>query len=285
MTGPVIIDVQLYEPQALADAQAALGDTLLLVQVTSAETFAQAHPPGAVLVEPAELVSGEPPATGKLPSAERIAAVLERIGYSPERQVVALDDEGGGWAGRLLWTLDCIGRRDWGYLNGGLHAWHGAGLPLVNGPCTATPANAPVTVTIDRSPIADQAEVLAAIDDPEVQIWDVRSAAEHAGLRRAAARVGHIPGALNTDWLLLQDPDRQYRLLEDLPGFLAEAGLEPASKAIITHCQTHHRSSLSYLVGRLLGFHSIRAYDGSWSEWGNDPNTPIHNPAAGEERS
>lgn len=242
--------------------------------------FAQAHPAGAVLVEPAELVAGVPPATGKLPDAQRIEALLTRIGYSAERYVVALDDEGGGWAGRLLWTLDCIGRRDWGYLNGGLHAWHGAGLPLEQGLADTPPATHPVTVTLDRAPIAEQADVLAAIDDDDVQIWDVRSAAEYAGLRRAAARVGHIPGALNTDWLQLQDPDRQLRLIEDLPAFLAQAGLAVDSKQIITHCQTHHRSSLSYLVGRLLGFRSIRAYHGSWSEWGNDPTTPITNPAA-----
>ncbi|MDG1207545.1 MAG: sulfurtransferase, partial [Pseudomonadales bacterium] len=40
------------------------------------------------------------------------------------------------------------------------------------------------------------------------------------------------------------------------------------------HCQTHHRSGLTYLIGKILGF-DIRAYDGSWAEWGNDPTTPI----------
>ena len=43
---------------------------------------------------------------------------------------------------------------------------------------------------------------------------------------------------------------------------------------IITHCQTHHRSGLSYMIGRLLGL-DIRAYHGSWSEWGNRNDTPI----------
>jgi thiosulfate/3-mercaptopyruvate sulfurtransferase len=31
---------------------------------------------------------------------------------------------------------------------------------------------------------------------------------------------------------------------------------------------------LSYMVGRLLGM-EIRAYHGSWSEWGNREDTPI----------
>jgi len=45
-------------------------------------------------------------------------------------------------------------------------------------------------------------------------------------------------------------------------------------KEIITHCQTHHRSSFSWLVGKMLGL-NIRAYAGSWSEWGNHPDTPV----------
>jgi len=44
---------------------------------------------------------------------------------------------------------------------------------------------------------------------------------------------------------------------------------------VITHCQTHHRSGFTYLLGKVLGFKNIKAYPGSWSEWGNDANTPI----------
>lgn len=263
-----------------------------MVQVCSADAFAAAHVPGAVLVEPGELVSGQPPATGKLPDPARLQALLARIGYTPDHYLVALDDEGGGWAGRLLWTLDCIGRRDWGFLNGGLQAWHGAGLPLAGeavggtGPdqaFAAPAASAPMDITIDHSVIAEQDQVLAAIDDPDVQIWDVRSAEEYQGLRRAATRVGHIPGAINLDWMMLKDPHNHMRLPSNLRELLTSHGIDGAHKTVITHCQTHHRSGLSYLVGRLLGFKQIRAYHGSWSEWGNDPNTPIVNPAAGDE--
>jgi len=43
---------------------------------------------------------------------------------------------------------------------------------------------------------------------------------------------------------------------------------------MITHCQSHHRSGFTYLVGKALGF-NIRAYHGSWAEWGNHPTTPV----------
>ena len=263
--------VEVLEPDAVADS---LATDTLLVQVTSSALFEQAHIPGAVLIEPGELVCGIPPASGKLPSAAQISATLSRIGYQPQQRIIAFDDEGGGWAGRLCWTLDVIGHYDWSYLDGGLHAWHAAGLPLAQGSSAPAPAE-PCEITIDTDPIAEIADIMAAIDDTNSIIWDVRSAEEFAGLRSGSARRGHIPGAVNLDWELLKDANRQLRLIENLEEVVESLGLFGAEQ-VITHCQTHHRSGLSYLVGRLLGL-NIKAFHGSWAEWGNDPSKPITN--------
>lgn len=265
--------VEVLEPDVVADLPEA--DTLL-VQVTSRVLYEQAHIPGAVLIEPAELLCGIPPATGKFPALEDIEAVLMGVGYLPTQKIIAFDDEGGGWAGRFFWTLDVIGHHDWAYLDGGLHAWHAAGLPLSQGPAVHTPSEN-LELTLDKAPIAELDEVLAAIADPTRIVWDVRSAEEFAGLRSGSARRGHIPGAVNLDWELLKDGNRQLRLIEDLELVAESLGLFDAAE-VITHCQTHHRSGLSYLVGRLLGL-NIKAFHGSWAEWGNDPDTPIENPA------
>ena len=265
--------VEVLEPDAVADLPET--DTLL-VQVTSSALFEQAHIPGAVLIEPGELVCGIPPAGGKLPSAAQISATLSRIGYQPQQRIIAFDDEGGGWAGRLCWTLDVIGHYDWAYLDGGLHAWHAAGLPLAQGFSTPAPAE-PCGISIDTDPIAEIADVMAAIVGADSVIWDVRSAKEYAGLRSGSARRGHIPGAVNLDWELLKDANRQLRLIDNLEAVADSLGLFQAEQ-VITHCQTHHRSGLSYLVGRLLGL-NIKAFHGSWAEWGNDPSTPITNPS------
>ena len=265
--------VSLLEPETLqARLQNSDNNNLLLVQVSSEENFLQAHIPGAVRVTPSSLVCGIPPATGKLPGLDHLNELFSNLGYEPGLDIIIYDDEGGGWAGRFAWTLDVIGHRSWQYLNGGLHAWHGEGLPLAQGPAarrTATLTN----LSIDTGPIAEVSDVLATIDDDEQVVWDVRSAEEYAGLRQVSARVGHVPGAVNLDWLLLQDPARQYRFVQDIASKLEALGISQA-KTIITHCQTHHRSGLSYMLGRLLGL-PIRAYHGSWSEWGNLPDTPI----------
>ncbi len=268
---------RLLTPEAL---QALPPHETLLVDVGSPERYAQAHLPGAVLVTPGELVDGRPPATGRLPDQARLSTLFSRLGLRPDLKVVAYDDEGGGWAGRLLWTLDVVGHDNWAYLDGGIHAWQASGYPLESQPNEPTSSRA-VNVEIHPGPIAEAEAIMQALadGDEDLLVWDARSAAEYRGERQAAARNGHIPGAVNLDWLELMDRHRELRLRQDLAEHLAARGITP-NKQIVTHCQTHHRSGLTWLAARLLGFPRIKAYPGSWSEWGNRSDTPIHTGAA-----
>ena len=157
--------------------------------------------------------------------------------------------EGGGWAGRLIWTLEVLGHQGYSLLNGGALAWAAAGLPLASGAAQVEPR--PYRARIDPSPIADKQQLLAQLDDPDSIVWDARSAEEYLGLRASARRNGHIPGAVNLDWLELMDQRNHFRLkpLPELRERLQTLGIGPG-KRIITHCQTHHRSGLSWLVGK-----------------------------------
>ena len=124
--------------------------------------------------------------------------------------------------------------------------------------------------------IADKGYILTSLNDPDIVILDVRTPAEFSGQDLRAARGGHIPGAVNMDWTLAIDRDRNLRLKpeHELHKMLRERGVT-ADKEVVTYCQTHHRSAHTYIVLKSLGFSRIRGYDGSWSEWGNDPMMPI----------
>lgn len=247
---------------------------LLIVDLCRPEQYATAHLPGAVFLPYTQLSRGVLPGPGKLPAENLMSRVMSSIGLTPDTHVVAYDDEGGGWAGRFIWTLDVIGHKHYSYLNGGLHAWLAEKRPMESGIEMPTPSQYQAKYSSDAVMTKD--DILARIGDPSLAIWDARSSDEYFGRRVSAQKNGHIPGAVHYEWTRAMDPHNHLRLrdLDTLRGELKKLGIT-ADKTVVTHCQTHHRSGFTYLVGKILGFPQMKAYPGSWSEWGNDPTTPV----------
>jgi len=264
----------LIEPEQLHPC---LADPLvLIVDLGNPARYATGHVPGAVHLDYANLVRAEPPAMGLPPTEAQLSEVLSRLGLTPDRQVVAYDDEGNGRAGRLLWTLAALGHERVALLNGGLHAWDAAGGPL-EAQFSPPPRRAYQARFVDPpTAVADRDYILARLGQPDLVLLDTRTPAEFAGLDVRAARGGHIPGAVNLNWTDAMDPQRQLRLQPDpvLRKLLERRGVTP-DKEVIVYCQTHHRSAHTYWVLRYLGYPRVRGYPGAWSEWGNDPSLPV----------
>jgi thiosulfate/3-mercaptopyruvate sulfurtransferase len=264
----------LIEPEALQSILSSKqADNILLVDLGSEERFLQAHIPNARLVLPSETQAG-PPIPGLSPPDHLLSKLCQRIGLTKNSHVVVYDDEGGGWAGRFIWLLDEIGHSKYSYLNGGIHAWAAAGFALEKGFISYPESNILVKSNANNTLTTD--ELIIALKTNSLQIWDARSPMEYRGETVNAARGGRIPGALNYEWTQAMDPTQNLRLkpLEQILKELAAVGIS-TDKDTVTHCQSHHRSGLTYLLAKLLNFKSIKAYAGSWCEWGNRFDTPI----------
>ena len=248
---------------------------LLIVDLSQPATHARAHIPGAVHLDYARLVSPQPPAAAMLPTPEQLAEVLGAIGLTPDKHVVAYDEEGNGRAARLLWTLEAVGHTRASLLDGGLRAWMGEQRSVESGVQRAAPAGR-YPVRLNNHVIADKDYIRAHLGDAGTVVLDARSPDEYSGKIKRSARGGHIPGAVNFNWTEAMDSARHSRLktAQDLKQALEALGVTP-DKEIVTYCQTHHRSAHTYIVLKSLGYMRLKAYPGSWSEWGNLPDTPI----------
>lgn len=248
--------------------------SLLVVDLCGPNARALGHIPRAVYLEYHALLATQWPMSGLLPSCGQLSRVLSSIGLTPATHVVAYDDEGGGKAGRLLWTLDVLGHTRFSLLNGGLHAWVKEGFPLETR--ASRPGTSRYRAVRKGNGYADKDYILRNLDNSDVVLLDTRTPEEYRGLTRYAARGGHIPGAVNMDWVLTMDRARNLRLKSAplLRALLEERGVTP-NREVVVYCQTHHRSSHTYVVLKVLGYPRVRGYPGAWSEWGNLPDTPV----------
>jgi thiosulfate/3-mercaptopyruvate sulfurtransferase len=252
-------------------------DKLRIVDLSRASVYEQLHIPHALHLKPKLLVRQEEQAMGLLPEEDGLQALIEFLNISPEHHVVAYDDEGGAWAGRLIWNLHCIGFTNTSLLNGGIHAWLGAGLPTSTDIPQFATVEQLVTIQSDAKKAVqiDYEELEQSIKNQSIQVWDCRTEDEYTGLRLAARRGGHIPSARHFEWSTALNRENHLKLhpLSRTQQRLEQLGFQ-LNEPVVVYCQSHHRSGLAYILGRLLGW-NIRAYDGAWSEWGNRLDSPI----------
>ncbi len=270
---PLIINAQQLEQELQNSKQ-----NILLIDMSSPTSYVQHHITSAVYLDYSWIVRVEPPRMGLLPKEKQLNTVFNALGLTPETHVIAYDDEGGGRACRLLWTLESVGHQKYSLLDGGIQNWLANNHPVTDKiiyptSCEASQEN---QYSIIETPVANQSFIMEHLNDPTVAVLDSRSAAEYSGQKAFAERAGHIPGAINWDWMEAMDKNNNLCLKpqDNLTSTLDSLGITK-DKLVITHCQTHHRSAHTYIVLKSLGYDKIKGYPGSWSDWGNTAGTPI----------
>ena len=211
-------------------------------------------------------------------TGEQFAALMDRKGISRDDTVVIYGDKSNWWAAYALWVFTLFGHEDVRLLDGGRDAWMAEDRDTSFDVPDYPRSDYPVVERDDAKIRAFAPQVLEALGtEPLV---DVRSPQEYTGERthmpdypeEGALRGGHIPTAISIPWAKSAAPDGRFRSRAELDEIYA--GLDPKTPTI-AYCRIGERSSHTWFVlTYLLGYPTVRNYDGSWTEWGSLVGAP-----------
>lgn len=255
-----VLDASLHLPMAERDARA---------------EFETAHIPGARFLDLAGLHDPASALPGKVPDGERVARWLGERGIGAQTRIVLYDDSDLRSACRAWVLLDLAGLGNIAVLDGGLAKWKAEGRPLESGTPEIAAMDRPAT-TVRITDLRDKAAMLANLDDHREQVVDARDAGRFTGSVEDAVHGlpgGHIPGARHLFFRDVLAEDGTFRDPETLRALFDKAGLD-LDRPIVATCGSGVTASVLLFALRLLGAPQTALYDGSWSEWGADPETP-----------
>ncbi len=218
---------------------------------------------------------------------EAMQQLLRAKGIGRDTTVIFYGDRNNWWATYALWVFRLFGFDRVKIMDGGRQRWVDEGRPLTTEVPVVPLGDVSLLDRRDPPIRALRDEVLAHVRAGR-KLIDVRSPEEFRGERlhmpdfpnEGALRGGHIPGARNVPWAKAVDPDTHlFRTAAELRTlYETEQGLAPADDVVV-YCRIGERSSHSWFVlTYLLGYSSVRNYDGSWTEWGNAVRMPIERP-------
>jgi thiosulfate/3-mercaptopyruvate sulfurtransferase len=219
--------------------------------------------------------------------AERFQELLSRNGIGNDTTVVFYGDKNNWWASYAFWVFKLFGHENAKIMDGGRAKWVAEGRALTKEVPSFPRAEYQARQRADYKVRAFRDQVLEHVRH-EQPLVDVRSPQEYRGEllhmpgspQEGALRGGHIRGARSIPWSRAANEDGTFKSADELRKIYEEEnGLRP-DQNIIAYCRIGERSSHTWFVlTYLLGYPSVRNYDGSWTEWGNLVGVPIENPS------
>ena len=255
----LVIDASAHLPDAGRDAR---------------DEFEAGHIPGARFLDLDTLKDLESAVPAALPTATQVTQRMADIGVSQGDRVVIYDDSGVKTSARAWFILRMHGLREIALLDGGLGKWRGEGRPLENGPSRG--GDGRITPAPGAGTVRSKAEMLANLDINAEQVLDARGPGRFTGAEpeiRPGMPSGHIPGSRNLPFSAVLNSDGTFKDESGLRRVFTEAGID-LSRPVVTTCGSGVTASVLLFAMHLLGKEDVALYDGSWSEWGADPDTP-----------
>jgi thiosulfate/3-mercaptopyruvate sulfurtransferase len=231
------------------------------------------HIPGAVFLDLEEVSDRSSPIPHMLPPESKFASRMASLGLRDGQRFVVYDNSPLHSAARAWWMLKSFGAHYVAILDGGLQKWKAEGRPLESGRPGVRHGH--FSPRFDSAAVVDKNGVAGLLGDGRHEIVDARGAGRFTGEEaepRPGMASGHIPGSKNLPQGRLFNQDNSWKQGADLQAAFDSAGVDLARPLVAT-CGSGITACVLLFGAHLLGKEDVRLYDGSWSEWGADPET------------
>lgn len=266
---------------------AAIARNAVVWDVRPATAYAKGHIAGAISIGDAAKVLRDEN-TEDFIATDRIEEILGAAGLDPHREIIVYGSRGTWNPYFGLCTLQYFGGSNVRVYHDGIEDWAAAGR-AISLDTAQLPAVA-LKLEVNPAVAVTTKEVVARLNDPNVQILDARTPQEFIGEDIRALRGGHIPGAINIpyeqNWIDPETPAKLARKQTTNSGGMSlkaapdlkklYSRLEPSRETIV-YCQSGARASETAGVLKQLGFTNVKVYDSSWLGYGNTLDAPANN--------
>ena len=256
-------------------------DNVVVAEVDeSTDLYEEGHIPGAVKLHWKDDL--QDPIERDLIDKASFEQLMSSRGISNGTTIVVYGDKNNWFAAYAYWYVKIYGHQDVRVLDGGRQKWIDEGRELT----TDVPSPGAASYTAqerDESIRVYRDQVLAGLGQGGIELVDVRSPQEYSGELMAppgyeqegASRTGHIPGAQSVPWATAVRDDGTFKSSADLQELYGGKGVT-SDKEVRAYCRIGERSAHTWFVlQELLGYPTVKNYDGSWTEWGNLVDVPI----------
>ena len=187
-------------------------NNILIVDSRAHKEYSQGHIPGAVNLDLFAFHWIDTSEEGIISFNEQMRKILSYAGIDETKKVVFYDNISGMLAARGVWLCLYFSHPNVFMLNGGLKTWITEKFEIETKSNASKPTN--LTTPINTSILVGAQYVEKSIG--KSIIIDARSPEEFDGRITRAARIGHIPSAINLDWTENVDETGQFKPDEEL---------------------------------------------------------------------